>query len=101
MSYNGPIPYGQVRVALKHPLADEVSIIWGFGTYTSGIENREIAFFKNDEWVTTVIPEFAEYADGSIETMVYGWVPVTEVVSFLEQYILSCERYPMVPSIGP
>ncbi len=86
MSYTGPIPYGQAKVDLVHPLADKVSILWGFGPYPSCMENREIAFFKNDKWVTTIIPEFAEYAEGEFVTMVYGWVPMTEIVSFLMEY---------------
>ena len=98
MAYSGPVPYGQAKIALVHPLADEVSIVWGYGTYSSESE-RELAFFKNGEWVSADIPELAQHSDGS-HMPVYPYVPIEELLAFLTAYMLSCERYPMMPAIG-
>ena len=75
------------RVSINHPMADEISIIDHAGAY-AGRGSKEIAFFSNDEWVTDIIPEFADYThpepDG--DTRVYGWVPVAVLDPFLEKY---------------
>jgi hypothetical protein len=41
----------------------------------------------NGEWVSEVVPEFAEYADAlAYDTRVYGWVPLSKFASFLATY---------------
>lgn len=71
---------------ITHPLADEISIQNGVYHYAR-TESSELAFFMNGEWVTEIIPEFAEYA-GEEEgyTRVYGWVPNEKIESFLQEY---------------
>lgn len=93
MAYSGPVPYGQAKVALVHPLADEVSIVWGFGTYSEPYTSRELAFFKNDQWVGVDIPELAQYSDGGNAYIVYPYVPIEELLAFLAVYALPFEPF--------
>lgn len=86
MEYSGPVPYSQVKISLTHPMADKVSIIWGFGTYSDPYDSRELAFFKNGEWVSDAIPELAQHSDGSPTHVVYPYVPIEELLSFLMTY---------------
>lgn len=68
--------------ALQHPLADEVSIAIGEGSYSRFPYTVELAFFKNGEWAYDILPEFASYhMDG-----VYGWVPLNIFAEFLENW---------------
>ena len=71
---------------INHPLADEISIQNGVYHYAR-TESSELAFFMNGEWVTEIIPEFAEYA-GEEEgyTRVYGWVPNEKIEVFLQEF---------------
>ena len=74
------------HVKINHPMADTISICTGFGTY-SGESTSEIAFFQNNDWQVTAIPEFAIYHDGSdADTAVYPYVPNELVDSFLEKF---------------
>ena len=72
-------------IKINHPKADQISIIDGFGSYSS--ENAsEIAFFKDGEWVVEPIEPFADYHDGSEgDTAVYPWVPNDLIDAFLEE----------------
>ena len=73
-------------VAINHPLADSISIQDHAFAY-AGRGQVELAFFANGTWVDTIIPEFAEYADGHAGgTRVYGYVPVALVDDFMEKY---------------
>lgn len=74
------------KVKINHPMADTISICTGFGTYSTFITS-EIAFFQNDDWQVTAIPEFAIYHDGSdADTAVYPYVPNELLDSFLEKF---------------
>ena len=73
-------------VAINHPLADSISIQDHAFAY-AGRGSVELAFFANGKWVDTIIPEFAEYADGEAGgTRVYCYVPIATVDDFLETY---------------
>lgn len=73
-------------VAINHPMADSISIQDHPYAY-AGRGHVEIAFFSNNKWVTDIIPEFAEYADGEAGgTRVYGYVPIAAVDAFMETY---------------
>ena len=77
-----------MKMKINHSLADTVSIVSGIGTYSSTTQS-ELAFFKDNEWVTEVIPEFAEYHDGSpidAGSCVYPWVPNELVNKFLDNH---------------
>lgn len=73
-------------VAISHPMADSISIQDHAFAY-AGRGQVEIAFFSNGEWVTDIIPEFADYADAAAgDTRVYGYVPVAVLDPFMETY---------------
>jgi hypothetical protein len=77
-----------MKTKINHPLADTVSVVVGIGTYSTTSQS-ELAFFKDGEWVTQIIPEFENYHDGSpihADTCVYPWVPNELVNEFLETY---------------
>jgi hypothetical protein len=77
-----------MKIKINHVLADTVSVVSGVGTYSTTTQS-ELAFFKDNEWVTEVIPEFAEYHDGSpkyADTCVYPWVPNRLVDNFLDNH---------------
>ena len=77
-----------MKIKINHPLADSVSVVAGIGTYSTTSQS-ELAFFKDREWVTQIIPEFAEYHDGSptdADTCVYPWVPNNLIEDFLNTY---------------
>lgn len=84
----GDLTVINARATLSHPLADEVSIALGSGQYSRFPHSVELAFFKNDEWVTSILDEFAPYADGpgGSDSLVYGWVPLKVLADFLENY---------------
>ena len=72
---------------LAHPMADEISIAMGDGAMGRFPYSVEIAFFKNEEWVSEILPEFAAYADGIAgETRVYAYVPLTLVSQFIDNW---------------
>ena len=72
---------------LAHPMADEISIAMGDGAMGRFPYSVEIAFFKNDNWVSEILPEFAAYADGIAgETRVYAYVPLTLVSQFIDNW---------------
>lgn len=75
-------------VNITHPMADEMSII-DHPLAMAGSGSKEIAFFMNNEWVTDIISEFAEYADAqAMDTRVYGYVPIAAIDEFLDNYSL-------------
>ena len=75
------------RARISHPMADEVSIAMGDQGYCTFPYTVELAFFKDGEWVTDVLPEFAEYSDGVAgETLVYAYVPLSLLSSLLDSY---------------
>ena len=75
-----------VQVKINHPMADTISISIGDRAYC-GEDSSEIAFFQNNDWVVTAIPEFCIYHDGGhADTSVYGWVPNDLLLSFLEKF---------------
>ena len=68
------------KAFLAHPLADEVSIAMGTGTYSNFPHSVELAFFKNGDWQYTILDEFAPYhTDG-----VYAYVPLHVFADFLK-----------------
>lgn len=67
---------------IQHPMADEISIAIGEGAMCNFPYSIELAFFKNDEWVYDILPEFAAYhCDG-----VYAYVPLQLFATFLESW---------------
>lgn len=82
-----------MKQKISHPMADTISIIKevsnGIRAY-AGHFSSEIAFFKDGKWVTDILPEFAEYADGDPEddTLVYCWVPDSLIVDFVNKYMV-------------
>lgn len=76
-----------MRYSIKHPLADTMSVVNGFGTY-AGADTSEVAFFFKGEWVVTPIEPFADYHDGSdwdADTAVYPYVPNDLIQSFIDE----------------
>ena len=68
--------------ALQHPLADEVSIAIGEGSYSRFPHTVELAFFKNGEWQNSILDVFAPYwAEG-----VYAYVPLTLASQFIDNW---------------
>ena len=79
------------KVAINHPLADEVSVISGPGTHSDAV-TREIAFFKDGEWVDR-FPYFKDYMDGDYKgTMVFNYVPINVLTFFLNTYAVGAYR---------
>lgn len=75
------------RATLSHPMADEVSVAIGSGHYARFPYSVELAFFRNGEWVTDILPEFAGCADAIAgDTRVYAYVPLIYFAQFLENY---------------
>jgi hypothetical protein len=75
------------RATLSHPLADEVSVAIGSGHYARFPYSVELAFFRNGEWVTDILPEFAGCADAIAgDTRVYAYVPLIYFAQFLDNY---------------
>jgi len=75
------------RAPITHPMADEVSIALGDQGYCTFPYTVELAFFMNGEWVTDVLPEFAEYAEEEAGgTRVYAYVPLSLLSSLLDSY---------------
>lgn len=73
------------RVKIRHPKADEISIIDHEYAYC-GEGTSEIAFFLNGKWVTERIEPFSEYIDTiGGDTAVYGWVPNELIEAFLDE----------------
>ena len=83
----GDRKYVAARAEISHPMANEVSIALGDQGYCTFPYTVELAFFMNGEWVTDVLPEFAEYADGEAGgTRVYAYVPLSLLSSLLDSY---------------
>ena len=75
------------KAYIQHPLADEISIAIGDGAMASFPYTVELAFFKNGDWVSDILPEFAAYADGpAAETLVYCYVPLDVFANFLKAW---------------
>lgn len=70
------------RASISHPMADEVSIAMGEGAYANFPHSVELAFFKNGEWVTEPLPEFAALYSNEV----YPWVPLIYFAQFLENF---------------
>ena len=75
-----------------HPMADQISVQNTEYHYCIPGESFEIAFFKNGEWVTDLLPPFEEYADGPapFDALVYAYVPAALLNEFLDKYA-ECE----------
>ena len=76
-----------MKMRIKHPMADTISVVNQFGTY-SGDNTSEVAFFLKGEWVVTPIEPFADYHDGSpsdADTAVYPYVPNDLIDAFLDE----------------
>jgi hypothetical protein len=72
---------------IRHPMADEISIALGDNGYCNFPYTVELAFFKNGEWVTDILSEFAAFADGLAgDTLVYARVPVLDFAQFITNY---------------
>lgn len=85
-NHNVNDPHRQRLIPLDHYLTDEVSIVKGFGTYSDN-QTSELAFFKNGQWVTDIIPDFVDWADDYAgNTRVYSYVPDIQIDRFLENY---------------
>jgi hypothetical protein len=63
-------------------MADEVSIAIGDGAYARFPHTVELAFFKDGEWVTESLPEFADYYSSEV----YPFVPLIEFAMFMENF---------------
>ena len=74
--------YINARASIAHPMADEVSIAIGDGAYARFPHSVELAFFKNDEWVTEPLPEFAALYSNEV----YPYVPLIYFAQFMENY---------------
>jgi hypothetical protein len=74
--------YINARASIAHPMADEVSIAMGDGAYARFPHSVELAFFKNDEWVTEPLPEFAALYSHEV----YPYVPLIYFAQFMENY---------------
>jgi hypothetical protein len=70
------------KAKIAHPMADEVSIAMGEGAYARFPYSVELAFFKNGEWVTDPLPEFAALYSHDV----YPYVPLIYFAQFLENY---------------
>ena len=63
-------------------MADEVSIAIGDGAYARFPHTVELAFFKNGEWVTSILDEFAQYYSAEV----YPYVPLIDFAMFMENF---------------
>jgi hypothetical protein len=63
-------------------MADEVSIAMGSGVYARFPHSVELAFFKNGEWVTEPLPEFAALYSHEV----YPYVPLIYFAQFMENF---------------
>jgi hypothetical protein len=74
--------YINAKAKIAHPLADEVSLAIGDGAYARFPHSVELAFFKNDEWVTEPLPELADYYSHEV----YPYVSLIEFAMFMENF---------------
>jgi hypothetical protein len=70
------------RARISHPMAEEVSIAMGEGAYANFPYSVELAFFKNGEFVTEPLPEFAALYSNEV----YPYVPLLYFAQFLENF---------------
>lgn len=78
--------FAHAMAPINHPLADEISISMGPQISMARFPYTvEIAFFRKNEWVNEVLPEFAYFAMDSSDT-VYGYVPTDKVFEFLHRF---------------
>jgi hypothetical protein len=70
------------KATLSHPMADEVSIAIGDGSYARFPHSVELAFFKNGDWVTEPLPELAEYYSHEV----YPYVSLIDFAMFMENF---------------
>ena len=83
----GDLTIINAKATVAHPMVDEISIAIGSGQYSRFPHTVELAFFKEDEWVNEILPEFAPYAErGTDEYRVYPFVPLLVLAQFLENY---------------
>ena len=72
-----------LRARINHPLADEISYFHEPSAHSC----MEVAFFKNGEWVTALIPELSLWADEyPCRTRVYHLIPIEVVYTFLVRF---------------
>ena len=75
------------KAYLAHPMTDAVSLAIGSGSYSNFPYSVELAFFKNDQWVSDPIPEFAAWREGGDSDFpIYGWVPLHVFANFLKDW---------------
>lgn len=74
-----------LRARINHPLADEISYFY----QTSESDCMEAAFFKNDQWVTDLIPELSLWTESDFAEYplrVYRFIPKEVVYTFLVRF---------------
>ena len=72
-------------IAIKNELADEIS----YFEEPSASDCMEVAFFKDDQWVTDLIPELSLWAESDFAEYplrVYRFVPKEVVYTFLVRF---------------
>jgi hypothetical protein len=67
---------------IQHPLADEVSLAMGDGAMCTFPYTVELAFFKDGDWTTSILDEFAAYHTNGV----YAYVPLSLFADFLEAW---------------
>ena len=84
-----------LRARINHPLADEIS----YFREPSASDCMEVAFFKNDQWVTDLIPELSLWTESdSIEypLRVYRFIPAEVVYTFLIRFEKGIDKSPAI-----
>lgn len=70
------------RYKLIHPYVDEISVIWGEGTYSNWPETVEIAFIRDGKFYEEPIAPFEKEYEGQV----YGHVDMEKLSQFLVVY---------------
>ena len=74
-------------IRINHPLADKMSRQNSPSHYCIPGKSSELAFFCNGVFQTTIIEEFADYADSDVgDTRTYNWVPDDLIDEFIELF---------------
>jgi hypothetical protein len=86
-----------MRARINHPLADEIS----YFREPSATDCMEVAFFKNDEWVTALIPELSLWADSDFGDTeypyrAYRFIPTEVVYTFLIRFQKGIDKSPAI-----
>lgn len=75
-----------MRTKIRHPLADQISIVENEWVSCIPGESSEIAFFWRGQWVNDSIEPFTEYHDKTDgDTSVYTFVPNELIEAFLDE----------------